>query len=159
MVLSNSIQFVFFRQTVPNALSKLKTDTQPNWGLLNPQAMVEHLVGSWRISNGKSQARQITPDEQVSCYLKFLYSEEPFEPNVKNPIMPKGEPPPLRKPDLESAKAQLKQEIEDFFVYHKNNPGVQPVHPVFGPLDQEGWLIFQHKHMNHHFRQFGLLDE
>jgi len=31
------------------------------------------------------------------------------------------------------------------------------MHPVFGSLDTNGWLIFQTKHMTHHLTQFGLL--
>lgn len=149
----------FFETKVPKALAQLSPDTQPQWGILNAQAMLEHVIGSWRISNGKAEAQQAVSDEELPKYREFLFSEQTFEPNVKNPIMPESEPPHLRKPDLESAKEQLQQEIADFFDYHRQNPGIQPVHPVFGPMDEEGWLIFQEKHMRHHFKQFGILQE
>lgn len=149
----------FFKKTVPQALSRLHPDSQPKWGLLNAQAMIEHVIGSWRISNGKAEAQQVVTDEQLPKYREFLFSDQPFVPNTKNPIMPENEPPALRKPDLDSAKKQLEQEIADFFTYHQQNPGSKPVHPVFGPLDQEGWLTFQEKHMRHHFKQFDLLEE
>ena len=152
-----TIQESFFTETIPQLLDQLKPETQPKWGLLNPQAMIEHLVGSWRISNGKAEAPQMTPNDQLHQYREFLFSDQPFEANTKNPIMPEQEAPELRKPDLVSAKEQLKQEIHDFFAFFRENPHAQPIHPIFGPLDKEGWLQFQDKHMRHHFRQFGLL--
>ncbi len=149
----------FFKQEVPALLDNLEPFTAPKWGILNAQAMIEHLVGSWRISNGKAQAEQVTPEDQLPKYREFLFSDQPFQPHVKNPVMPENEAPALRKKDLKAAKAQLKQEIQDFFSYHEANPEEKPIHPVFGPLDAEGWLQFQYKHMRHHFWQFGLIDQ
>ena len=31
-----------------------------------------------------------------------------------------------------------------------------PAHPFFGPMTDEEWGILIHKHLEHHFRQFGL---
>lgn len=148
----------FFKETVPDLLDKLNADTKPEWGLLNAQAMIEHLVSSWRIANGKAKAQKAVPDDQIEAYRGFLFSDQGFERNIKNPILPENEAPALKKPDIKAAKGQLKQEIEDFFAYHEAYPDAQPVHPLFGPLDKNGWLVFQEKHVSHHFKQFGLLD-
>lgn len=152
-------QMQFFKETIPQLLDQLTPDTEPKWGILNPQAMLEHLVSSWRIANGKAEVSQAIPDDQLPQYRDFLFSDQPFEPETKNPVMPENESPALRKPDLEAAKQQLKQEIKDFFDYHASNPNAKPIHPIFGPLDKSGWLQFQEKHMTHHLNQFGLLPE
>ncbi len=148
----------FFKEQVPQYLQKLKPDTSPQWGCLTPQAMVEHVVGSWRISNGKASVSCQTPPDQLKQYRQFLFSEASFEKNTKNPIMPEDRPPSLRKPNLQAAKKQLLKEIDDFFDYFDQHPGAEPVHPIFGALDKRGWLVFQYKHMWHHFKQFQLID-
>lgn len=137
-------------------LSRLSDDTAPKWGILTPQHMVEHLVSSWRISNGKAQAPCITPEERLSALRQFLFSDKPFQKNIKNPILPEGLTP-LRKKNLEEANQQLVNEIRDFFAYFEEHPNSKPIHPIFGELDKEGWLLFQEKHIKHHFEQFGLL--
>ena len=151
-------QETFFKETVPELLGQLAPDDKPLWGLLNPQAMVEHLVSSWRISNGKAKTDQVITDEQLPKYREFLFSNKPFGHNIKNPVMPENEAPALRKPDLNAAVEQFKQEVADFFYYHEQHPDARPIHPFFGPLDKGGWLMFQQKHTHHHLRQFGLLD-
>jgi hypothetical protein len=119
--------------------------------------MVEHLVGSWRISNGNARVKPMLSEEEIEQRRSFLFSDRPYERNIPNPVFKDGAPP-LRKTDLAAAIDQLEQEMNDFFDYHAEHPGAIEVHPVFGALDQEGWLTFQRKHMTHHLLQFGLLE-
>lgn len=146
----------FFKKDVAELIKNLKPDTKPKWGILTPQAMIEHIIGSWRISNGKARAKCVVPPEKLEKLRAFLFSDLPYEKNRKNPIMPVNSSPPHRKPDLESAKTQLVEDINDFFDYHQQHPDAEFIHPVFGKLDKKGWLIFQQKHIKHHFEQFGL---
>jgi len=37
------------------------------------------------------------------------------------------------------------------------NTDFRAVHPFFGELTAEQWLLFQKKHFTHHLSQFGLL--
>lgn len=146
----------YYLEEVPTILNRLNENSKPEWGNLTPQHMIEHLVSTWRISNGKSSAPQLTPDEKLPAYRKFLGSDAPFEKNIKNRLMGEGLPA-LRKKSLQEAKNQLMEEIIDFFAHHKNHPDSKSIHPFFGELDKEGWLKFQEKHMDHHFRQFNLI--
>lgn len=148
----------FIKEEVPAKLNELSEKAAPQWGILTPQAMVEHLVSSWRLANGKAEAKCEMPQEKLKAYRDFLFSDQSFEKNIKNPALPENETPKLRKSSLKEATEQLVGEIEDFFEFFKQNPSAQPEHPVFGALDKEGWLIFQYKHITHHFRQFNLID-
>lgn len=148
----------FFQHRVPQLLKSLRSNDQPAWGLLNPQAMVEHLIGSWRISNGNATAKQVVHASEVPAYRSKLLAE-PMTPNTKNPMMPEHKPPALRKPTLQAAVAQLEQEITAFFAHFKNHPETTPIHPMAGPLTQDEWLMFQTNHIYHHFRQFRLLED
>jgi hypothetical protein len=148
----------FFTEEVPAALDKLTEDTVPEWGKMSPQHMIEHVVGSWRISNGRAQVKQMTSEEDLPRYRDFMFSDKPYKKNTMNSIFIMGLPP-LRKANLEEAKNQLRDEMKTFFEFHESNPGATFDHPVFGSLDMEGWLVFQRKHMGHHFTQFGLLEK
>jgi len=147
----------FFRQDLPKLLGKLSDDQKALWGKMTPQHMIEHVVGSWMISNGKHNAKLVIAEDLLPRNRNFLYSEIPYKQNTENKIMGK-DLVPLRKSNLDEAKDQLLKEVDTFFQFHKDNPGVKLVHPMFGELDYEGWLVFQKKHMTHHLKQFGLIE-
>lgn len=148
----------FFASELPGKLRQLSSDQKPEWGILNPQAMVEHLTGSWRISNGRVSVKQNTTPEEAEQYKSIILSDEPMAPNTKNPVMPENETPALKKPDLKSAIDQLEDEIQAFFAYFRQYPYAKPVHPLLGPISQQEWLKFQTKHVKHHLRQFNLIE-
>lgn len=145
----------FFRDMIIR-LRTLKTDQKPSWGLMSPQHMVEHLVGSWRVSNGNAKVKAIFQGDELAKRRQFLFSDLAYEKNIPNPVFRDGLQP-LRKASLSDAIDQLEAEMDCFFVYYAANPGITEVHPVFGALDFEGWLVFQTKHMQHHLAQFDLL--
>lgn len=145
----------FFQRALVH-LTELKADQKPEWGTMSAQEMVEHLVGTWRISNGNAEVNQYTSEEDAAERLEFLRNDVPFAKNIKNPIFKNGLPP-LRKSDLSAAIDQLKEEMEEFDRYFEAYPDAKPTHPIFGPLDRIDWLRFQEKHMLHHLRQFNLM--
>jgi hypothetical protein len=144
----------FFRSTI-TMLRSLNDDTKPQWGSMTPQHMVEHLVGSWRVSNGNAKVQAIFQGDDLVKRRDFLFSALPYEKNIPNPVFRNGLQP-LRKPSLTSAIDQLELEMDCFFSYYKAQPEATAVHPVFGELDFNGWLLFQTKHMQHHLEQFNL---
>ncbi|MCB0397022.1 MAG: DinB family protein [Flavobacteriales bacterium] len=145
----------YIKEGIMSDLAKLSAGQQPEWGVLTPQHMIEHVIGSWRISNGRSKAPLAIREDAIPERLEFLQSNKPFERGIRNPIMPAGLWP-LRKPGLKEATEQLADEIREFFVFHRTHPDVRPIHPLFGPLNREQWLRFQYKHLKHHFSQFGI---
>lgn len=144
----------FFKLELISLLNTLNPKQKPLWGIMTPQHMVEHLVGSWRISNG----RFALPEAVINPERKeFLFTDQPFAKNISNPSL-KGNLAELRKPDLKAAVEQLKDEISNFYAFHDSNPGIRFFHPAFGMLNKEEWLLFQTKHIGHHLRQFALLN-
>lgn len=146
----------FFLKSI-DLLRTWKKDQEPQWGSMSPQHMVEHLVGSWRISNGRAQAPQMLTNEDVEVRREFLFSEKAYAKNIANPTSKTQGNAPLRKESLNAAIDQLQDEMKAFFEYHKSHVDAIEMHPVFGPLNFEGWMTFQTKHMTHHMMQFGLL--
>lgn len=140
-------------------IQKLTPENVPGWGKMNPQEMVEHVATFFDVSSAKINYDLITPEENLPKYRDFLYSDKQFRENTKAPANIIGDDPlPLQYADLNTAKDKLREAIDEFFAYFKNNPGATTVHPVFGPLDFNEWVLLHYKHISHHLRQFALLD-
>ena len=147
---------IFDLKTVPFLLQKLTEETKPAWGIMTPQHMLEHVGNTLVIVSSKKPFPVVTPEEQLPAYRQFLTTERPFSQNIPNQFIGEGLAP-LRFTDLETAKIKLLAALENFHQFFAENPDATPIHPFFGPLDFEGWLQFQRKHFEHHFRQFGLI--
>jgi len=139
-------------------LQNLSEDTTSNWGKMNAQQMLEHLEDFFSVSIEEKIYALITPEEQLPLYKQFLYSDKKFRENTKAPVAIIGEEPlPIRNSSMEEAKQQMQQTINAFFKYFTDHPGKQTVHPVFGLLNFEEWVLLHYKHVTHHYRQFSLL--
>lgn len=136
-------------------LAEIQPQAVPEWGIMTPHHMVEHVLVTWRISNGRARVKSPLPDEEIARRRAFLFSDLPYERGIRNPVQGDGLQP-LRKPDMAAALVQLSDEVKTFFEYHQANPSAVEMHPVFGELDYIGWLRFQAKHMAHHAAQFGI---
>ena len=154
----SSEKIYFINVEFPELLKKLTPDTPAKWGLMNAQQMVEHLTDYIRVASGKSPAAIMTTEEHLPAYKRFLESEKEFRPNTKNPLNT-GEPNPVRMKDLQTAIDEYLAEMEDFYQIFKRQPGLKTIHPAFGYLDADEWMRMQYKHLRHHARQFGLIEQ
>jgi hydroxymethylglutaryl-CoA reductase len=149
----------FIQTTVFEVLKDLSPDAKPLWGEMNAQQMVEHLVLSVEISNGKRDLPLYTEKEKVEKVKNVaLLSNRPLGRGFRNPALPVS-PLLLMYKDIEEAKQVLRQSIDLFMHYFRNNVETTRVHNMFGPLDYHEWLWFHYKHFLHHFMQFGLVPE
>lgn len=145
----------YFKALAQKARS-LTSESKPLWGGMSAQHMIEHVVGSWRISNGRSKAPLLLSEDESARRKATLATDDPYPKNLMNPIFFNGLPP-LRKPSLASAIDQLEDEMEAFFAHHDAHPNTIEMHPIYGPMVYAEWMHFQRKHMRHHWTQFGLL--
>jgi hypothetical protein len=129
------------------------------WGKMNAQQMTEHVAAFFKVSTEKIIFALQTPVEHLPKYKEFLLSDKAFRENTKGPesILPE-EPFPLRNNSFAAATDELQNEINDFVQFFKDNPERKTVHPVFGELNFEEWVLLHYKHVTHHARQFGLMD-
>ena len=132
-------------------------DAKPQWGILTPQHMVEHLEYLYDTAIGKVQAEVITPDKYIERLQDSLFNYEPMIKHYDHPMLKKGELESLRHGNLEEAKQALLQAHENYEEHYRENPEAQIPHSVFGNLDKELWDLLNRKHFNHHFGQFGIL--
>lgn len=145
----------FLRSRFVPLLQQLKTETQPQWGKMNVQQMIEHFTDVMMVASGKIRLPVVTPPEKLPRYQEFMMSEKQFKENTKSPVLPE-EPLPLKKHTKEAAIGKLKEELIYFFEVFENDPRLKTTHPVFGELDFEANIQILHKHALHHLRQFGI---
>jgi oxepin-CoA hydrolase/3-oxo-5,6-dehydrosuberyl-CoA semialdehyde dehydrogenase len=147
----------FLREEMFTYLQDLSDHSNASWGKMNAQQMLEHLNDFFNVSIEKIIFPLATPEEHLFKYKQFLYSEKLFKENTKAPAAVLGEEPlPVKTASLQEAKNQLKETVEAFFNYFNINPAKQTMHPAFGMLNFEEWIMLHYKHAIHHLKQFNL---
>ena len=135
-------------------LNNLSSDASPAWGSMNPQQMVEHLSNSLDLSIGELEVELSIPEEKVAGAVVVLNSDKPIPKGFKLDYAPEN--PVLRNEDLDEAIDELTIKWILFEEYFTDNPSATNLHPVYGMLDEKGWLRIHSKHFTHHFLQFNL---
>ncbi len=128
------------------------------WGRMNAQQMVEHVRLFFLVSIERIKFDLAVPEEHLPKYREFLYSEKQFRENTKAPASVLGEETqPLRYASMEEAVDKLRGSVDGFIEFFKNNPGKKTLHPAFGELNFDEWVLLHYKHVTHHLRQFELM--
>lgn len=148
----------FLKEEVPVLLAKLEADRPQLWGKMSAQHMVEHAASLALLANGKFAWTRPVATEIGDQLRKQLFENDTAYPkNLRVPSVGE-EPGPLRFANMDEAKSRFLAEIDRFFSHFEANLAAKPVHPVFGELDFQEWLIALGSHTRHHFQQFGLLE-
>jgi Protein of unknown function (DUF1569) len=154
----DTAKFDFITKAYLPLLKNLQTETAGNWGKMNAQQMVEHVAAFFLVSAEKIKFDLVTPAEHLPKYREFLLSDKQFRENTKAPANVIGEEAlPLRYGSMDEALQKLGEAIHSFEEHFKADPGKTTLHPVFGELNFEEWVLLHYKHVTHHLRQFGLL--
>jgi len=146
----------FLRTRLISCLQQLDPATQPKWGKMSVQHMIEHIGDTVRIANDRLHFDNIivSPEHYVKL-REFMLSNKPFRENTKNPLL-KEEPGPLKFKTVQSAIGALQQELIYFFEAFEKKPDLVTKNPFFGDLNFEQNIHLLHKHSLHHLRQFGI---
>ena len=153
----DNTKFEFVTTAFITRLKNITPDTKSKWGKMNAQQMVEHAINFFKVASGKLVYPLTIPAEHLPKYREFLYSDKEFRENTRGPegVVPEY-PVPERYAGINEAIDKLEKEINDFVKYFEEHPGAKTLHPVFGELDFEEWVLLHFKHVTHHLRQFGL---
>lgn len=147
----------FFTTGLPIVLQNLHADSTAKWGVMNAQQMLEHVADFFDVSYEKIIFPLSVPEEHLPKYKAFLYTDKEFRENTRAPENVLGEVPlDIRQPSFNAAKENLQQSIRNFIEWFKNDASKTSVHPAFGALNFEEWVLLHHKHVKHHLKQFGL---
>jgi hypothetical protein len=139
------------RARLRTRLAALRPDAGPLWGKMNAQQMLAHVNDALRMATGELPVKprklpvRFWPIKQLMIYVL------PF---------PKGVPT-ARELLARIDGAQFAQETAAFpaelekFASQPAHARL-PAHPAFGPLTRRAWGVLAYRHVDHHFRQFGV---
>jgi oxepin-CoA hydrolase / 3-oxo-5,6-dehydrosuberyl-CoA semialdehyde dehydrogenase len=145
-------------EKIEESLSKLANDTQPKWGILTPQHLLEHLELGYKIMSGKIQDFEIaTPEKILDQVHHSLYNYDKFPKGSAFPTYKKEELEDLVYPDFETAKVKFLEARKTYQTFFEENPDAVLKNMVFGELNKYESYLLERKHLNHHFEQFGIL--
>lgn len=147
---------LFIQRELCSLLATLQPEKVGIWGKMNAQQMIEHTADFFDVSAGKGDQHCVTPEEQLPKFKAFIFSDKQFRENTKAPenVVPE-EPLALRTASMQAAIDKLEKSIDAFFRYFETDKSQTTVHPVFGPLNFDEWILLHYKHVTHHLRQFG----
>ncbi len=135
-----------------NRLEKLYPDTQPLWGKMKISQMLAHCQVPLQVALGEKQLkRNLISILFGGIARRQLTKETIFKKNL--PTAPQFIIKDERQFDNE--KQQLQSLIQQFSIADANEIAGRS-HPFFGKMTKEEWGILQWKHLDHHFRQFGV---
>ena len=140
-------------------LKKMTGNEKPEFGLMTPQHMIEHISLSIKFSNGKTP-QKVVFEEEMAKKIKFhiTQTKNEMKPGFKTPIIPTDNLLALDSKNIEEAIENLITEIKDFEKFKRENPNIKPINPVMGEMQWSDWGIFHNKHIRHHLRQFKLIE-
>ena len=146
----------FLTNTLVNVLRNLKTDSKSEWGTMTPKQMLIHLIQSSKMMHFGNSIILIK-EKHIKQSIAFLYSDTEIK---KGLVVPKDIGLNFDKDinqDIEELKKELINSSNTMIVFLNKNINFKAIHPFFGELNSEQWLLFQRKHFIHHLNQFGLL--
>ncbi|MGY8988428.1 MAG: DUF1569 domain-containing protein [Flavobacteriales bacterium] len=138
----------FFTNTLVNVLRNLKTDSKSEWGTMTPKQMLIHLIQSSKMMHFGNTIILIK-EKHIKQAISFLYSDKEI---IKGLVVLKD-----INQDIEELKKELMNSTNTMIVSLNKNINFKAIHPFFGELNSEQWLLFQRKHFTHHLNQFRLL--
>ena len=144
----------FFNEATYNQLRErldsIKPESEPLWGKMTAAQMFKHCQYPIQVALEKEKFAIKSNWLVKVLFKKMMYSPKPFAKNA-----------PTAKAfrmtdtyDFASEKEKLDQWMQELW-YDRDNEKRRP-HPVFGHFTKEQWGILQWKHLDHHFRQFGV---
>lgn len=136
-------------------LENLDEKKSASWGKMTPQRMIEHLSDCIYMSCGIGNHELLIPEEKIKGMQAFLISDKEMPQNIQVPFA--KENTPLRNTDIELALDEFTMAWVDFEEMYSEDSKKTELHPYYGNLNYEQWLLLHSKHFTHHFSQFGLM--
>jgi hypothetical protein len=138
------------RQELKERLGRLTAETRPQWGKFDAPRMVVHCSDAIRMALRKLPTKsKRLPIRHAPLKQLFVY----WLP------WPKGVP--TARELLERTPADWSAEVATLLELMDEAAAVPqdfewPEHPAFGRMSHRAWGVLGYRHLDHHFRQFGV---
>ncbi len=142
-----------------NCLQSLAEDTDRHWGEMSPLRMIHHLRVAIELSldDSEEKIKPIVPPGLRTLVGWVFFDLMTKWPRGRLKALPQFIPEPAEEFDPE--KRLLADAMETFTKRCEKDPEEEHVHPVMGAITLRRTAHAHGVHMNHHYRQFGLLPE
>lgn len=155
-VITNQKEFLVTQ--VPELLKNLREETEPQFGLMTAQHMVEHLIDIADNSTKRHGEPEREPNETQLWFKDFISKGATPIMHRPEPNKSKSDLPPLRYESMEDAMKEVPNAIQRFYDFYEGNPEFVSYSPIFGELTFGEMEVFHHSHYRYHLWQFGLLE-
>jgi hypothetical protein len=137
-------------QDILRRLDSLKPDSPRQWGKMSVSQMLEHTSRGVEMATGKRVMKRPLLGKLISWMVRggFL-GPKPFGRNL-----PTG--PALiiaNEPEFAQSKTRLRNLLAEFHALGEAGCDGN-MHGFFGKMSGAEWGLTQHKHVDHHLRQF-----
>lgn len=135
---------------IMNRLAQLDENATANWGKMNVAQMAWHCQGPFNIMLEKNDYGMKPSWFAKVFFKKSLYNDKPWRKNLPTAKFLK----PKEDKNFNAEKTKLSKLIDEAHSQREKtewNP-----HPAFGYFTADQWGQMQYKHLDHHFRQFGV---
>jgi hypothetical protein len=138
------------RNELIERLGRMSPDKAPLWGKMNASQMLAHIGSSIRMARGeipvasKKLPIRFTPIKQLIIYWLPFPKGAPTAPELMSRVVT----------DWNENMSDVRTQIASFETCDRN--GTWPEHPAFGSLSASAWGVLGYRHIDHHFRQFGV---
>ena len=135
---------------IKNRLNNLSDTSERQWGKMTPSQMAHHCQGPLNIMLEKVDYG-FKPNWLAKVFFKkSLYSDKLWKKNMFTPKQFRE-----TEPRDFSKELQALESLIDEAGTQKDKSEWNP-HPGFGHFTAAQWGQMQYKHLDHHFRQFGI---
>lgn len=138
------------RQELLQRLAQLKPDSQRRWGKMSCEQMLRHLNNAAQMVTGELPVARMRGPLGLWPLNKLVIYWLPW---------PQGAP---AAPELIAFDTDAWEREKEMLlalaqqVAAREHATEWPAHPAFGPLSQKDWGRLMYRHLDHHFRQFGV---
>lgn len=133
-------------------LEQLDANGTARWGRMTAHQMICHLNDSFKVATGEKLVSR-APSPLPRKVIKWLALRAPLPWAHNVPTRPEieqgrgGTPPGQWDHD----RRELRELILAF-----SSRSEFAAHPIFGPMSWDDWQTWGYRHVDHHFRQFGV---
>ena len=134
-------------------LNAITEESPRKWGRMTANQMFCHISDAFLVVRGDRPLGKRVDNALTRTIVKYVALKTSFPWPKGAPTMPEcdaekaGTPPALFAQD----RAQAAKLLREFAVPASRTM----VHPLFGPMTHEEWMIWAYRHTDHHLRQFG----
>jgi len=137
-----------------NDFSSLSQPANANWGKMNFNQMLEHLIESCKNASGEIIFDTFHyPEERLPAMQAFLMTDKLFKPETKNAMMSE-EPAAVKNNNTNDLLNELQSQLNRFYELFQQDENLVVRNPIFGDLNEELWTRLLYKHCIHHLQQF-----